>query len=326
MSHKEEIKKYHKIYYLENTNKILKATKKYSENNKLKIRTNANRRRKNDIVFRLRRDISGHIRGALKRFGSSKYGSSCLKYLGYSIKELKDHLENQFDPWMNWNNHGSYNTTTWDDNDKFTWIWQIDHIIPQSKLPFISMEDDNFKKCWSLENLRPYSAKQNIIDGNKRMPKVNIESISVTMPMVRLFQSEDEVSSLAAAVNTIIVSKIKIKCETLGTLGGQFVGLFYLQRNHDSQQLHDQFMQLIESEEIAGSDLSFKYGFDNNSYPLFGCNSIQEETKHELCSNIDCDQALLHMKGATHCICGDEWNKDHCWSFDDNNGDKDNEY
>lgn len=27
------------------------------------------------------------------------------------------------------------------------------------------MEDDNFKRCWALENLRPYSAKQNIIDG-----------------------------------------------------------------------------------------------------------------------------------------------------------------
>ena len=27
------------------------------------------------------------------------------------------------------------------------------------------MEDDNFKKCWALENLRPLSAKQNIVDG-----------------------------------------------------------------------------------------------------------------------------------------------------------------
>lgn len=27
------------------------------------------------------------------------------------------------------------------------------------------MEDEEFKKCWALSNLRPYSAKQNIIDG-----------------------------------------------------------------------------------------------------------------------------------------------------------------
>ena len=34
-----------------------------------------------------------------------------------------------------------------------------------SELPYTSMTDDNFKKCWSLNNLRPYSAKQNILDG-----------------------------------------------------------------------------------------------------------------------------------------------------------------
>jgi hypothetical protein len=31
------------------------------------------------------------------------------------------------------------------------------------------MDDENFKKCWALENLRPYSAKQNIIDGVTRV-------------------------------------------------------------------------------------------------------------------------------------------------------------
>ncbi len=69
---------------------------------------------------------------------------------------------------MNWENQGIYNINTWDDNDSSTWTWQLDHIIPQSKLPYTSMEDENFQKCWALENLRPYSAKQNIKDGNRR--------------------------------------------------------------------------------------------------------------------------------------------------------------
>ena len=56
----------------------------------------------------------------------------------------------------------------WDDNDISTWTWQLDHIIPQSKLSYTSMEDDNFKKCWDLSNLRPYSAKKNILDGDRR--------------------------------------------------------------------------------------------------------------------------------------------------------------
>ena len=80
------------------------------------------------------------------------------------IFDLKEHLEKQFESWMNWNNWGRY-SKSWDDNDQTTWKWQIDHIVPQSCLPYTSMEDDAFKKCWALDNLRPLSAKQNIIDG-----------------------------------------------------------------------------------------------------------------------------------------------------------------
>lgn len=70
---------------------------------------------------------------------------------------------------MNWNNHGQYRAEEWDDNDPSTWVWQIDHIIPQSDLPYDSMEHPNFKKCWSLDNLRPYSAKKNVIEGTRRV-------------------------------------------------------------------------------------------------------------------------------------------------------------
>lgn len=70
---------------------------------------------------------------------------------------------------MTWNNWGMYRSKTWDDNDPVTWTWQIDHIIPCSDLPYLSMEDENFKKCWALENLRPYSAKQNLFDGIRRV-------------------------------------------------------------------------------------------------------------------------------------------------------------
>jgi hypothetical protein len=27
------------------------------------------------------------------------------------------------------------------------------------------MEEESFKNCWKLNNLRPYSAKQNVLDG-----------------------------------------------------------------------------------------------------------------------------------------------------------------
>lgn len=145
-------------YYLENKSNIIKQHINYI---RLKYKT--------DPVFKIRRLISNDINQMLKMSSSSKNGKSCLKYLSYSIQELKTHLETQFESWMTWDNHGIYNKTIWNDNDSTTWTWQIDHIIPQYKLPYSSMEEENFKICWSLSNLRPYSSKQNVIDGTNKV-------------------------------------------------------------------------------------------------------------------------------------------------------------
>ena len=104
----------------------------------------------------------------IKINGMSKGGSSFIKSIGYSIQELKEHLEKLFEPWMTWGNYGKFNSKTWDDNDPTTWTWQIDHIIPHSTFNYTSMNDRSFKDCWALSNLRPYSAKQNLIDGDRK--------------------------------------------------------------------------------------------------------------------------------------------------------------
>jgi hypothetical protein len=103
------------------------------------------------------------IRKSLKKQNSSKFGESILKYLPYTPDELKQYIESKWEPWMTWENHGNitYNKRT----------WHIDHIIPQSKLPFTSMEDEDFQKCWALENLRPLEAFENIKKGNKIFKK-----------------------------------------------------------------------------------------------------------------------------------------------------------
>jgi 5-methylcytosine-specific restriction endonuclease McrA len=61
---------------------------------------------------------------------------------------------------MNWDNYGVYLKN----KDK---KWHIDHIIPQSTLPYTNMEDENFKKCWALENLRPLESVENMKKGSK---------------------------------------------------------------------------------------------------------------------------------------------------------------
>lgn len=68
---------------------------------------------------------------------------------------------------MNWNNRGKYNYKKWNDNDLSTWTWQLDHIIPHANFHYTSMTDVDFKKCWALDNLRPVSAKENILKGAK---------------------------------------------------------------------------------------------------------------------------------------------------------------
>jgi transcriptional regulator len=117
---------------------------------------------------KLRLKISNMIRFALKKLGSNKNNYSCIKFLPYTIQGLKEYLEKLFEPWMSWDNWGQYKIATWNDNNKSTWTWNLDHIIRQADLPYTSMEDENFKKCWALENLRPYSAKQNIYENYRK--------------------------------------------------------------------------------------------------------------------------------------------------------------
>jgi len=150
-----------KKYYLKNKKKILK-----------KQQIKCKKRYNSDPNFRIRKCISKSISRHLNLSNSSKGGKSCLNYLPYSILELKIHLESLFEPWMNNNNYGLYMKKNWNDDDTTTWTWQIDHIVPHSEFKYTSMEDDAFKKCWSLDNLRPLSAKQNQFDGVNRIRHV----------------------------------------------------------------------------------------------------------------------------------------------------------
>lgn len=79
--------------------------------------------------------------------------------------------------------------------------------------------------------------------------KFKPKEIMVNLPTVLTFSSEDEVVEMASAFNTFVHGKVKMKYEVLGTLGGQYVGLFYIQRNNESQQLRDEFVDAINQEE-----------------------------------------------------------------------------
>lgn len=143
----------HKEYYEKNKEAILIKNEKWKENNleryrELRRNWHSNKR-KTDPCYKLRENIGRAIRDTLK----NQKNRSILSVLPYSLEELKFHLESLFSPEMSWDNYGT--------------LWEIDHIYPQSLLPFISFEDENFLKCWSLANLQPLTIRENRRKSNK---------------------------------------------------------------------------------------------------------------------------------------------------------------
>jgi hypothetical protein len=154
---RSELRTVDNVRYKRDHCKRLEAQAKYFQKNKIKIYSRVNARLIAIPELRLRRDVGGSIRIAMKQAGGNKSGRSVLKYLPYTMVELRAHLESLWEPWMNWDNWGSY--------DKSRLIWQIDHITPQVSLPFDDFSHPNFLLGWDLSNLRPLESSQNSSKG-----------------------------------------------------------------------------------------------------------------------------------------------------------------
>jgi hypothetical protein len=74
--------------------------------------------------------------------------------LQYTPESLIDHLKSQFDENMNWENYGE---------------WHVDHKLPITSFNIQEMGDEEFMRCWSLENLQPMWGTDNIRKSNKIM-------------------------------------------------------------------------------------------------------------------------------------------------------------
>lgn len=143
--HKEEAKE-----WWQNRSEEQKAAKaEYNKNWKNKQYTE-------NTVYRLRIIISTSMMRSIKK---NKTNKRLYRYLGYSIEELKEHLEHQFEDWMNWDNLGLT-------ANKEKETWQIDHIIPVNTFNIKEIGDEEFRKCWALDNLRPLDSYI-----NNRRPK-----------------------------------------------------------------------------------------------------------------------------------------------------------
>lgn len=79
-------------------------------------------------------------RGVYRCLGNNATGSGWFKTLGYTIDDLRAHLEKHFTYNMSWDNRHE---------------WHIDHVVPICAFDIQSADSKEFKACFGLHNLRP---------------------------------------------------------------------------------------------------------------------------------------------------------------------------
>ena len=149
---KEKIKEYNSIYskqHYENNKFYYELyRKKYNEENKEKIKEYnkntleyrkkwAQNQYKINPNFKLSQLLRIRLLDALQNKNNKT--ESVLILLACSIEEFKIHLEKQFTPEMNWDNHGE--------------VWEIDHIKPCAM--FDLTDHNQQKECFHYSNHQP---------------------------------------------------------------------------------------------------------------------------------------------------------------------------
>lgn len=98
------------------------------------------------LQFRIRENMRHILKLYIKKHGVLKQ-RAMAELLGYTPKELIKDFQSKFMPGMSWDNYGE---------------WHIDHKIPDSWFNYDSTDSEAFRKCWSLDNLQPKWAYENI--------------------------------------------------------------------------------------------------------------------------------------------------------------------
>lgn len=104
---------------------------------------------KNDINFRLVKNIRSRLSHAIKR--NTKSGKT-LELLGCPIEDFKKYLESKFQKDMNWDNYGE---------------WHVDHIkalkyfnLTETEQLKIASHYTNLQPLWAIDNIRKDNAKK----------------------------------------------------------------------------------------------------------------------------------------------------------------------
>ena len=137
---RDGLKEYHKKWRTNNIDKWRQTKRDYERN-----------RKSSDPLYKLISNFRTAICQVLKESNVNK-NKHYFDILQYTPEELITHLESQFKDTMSWDNYG---------------IWHVDHKLPITSFNIEEMGDNEFMKCWSLENLQPMWGDENIRKSNK---------------------------------------------------------------------------------------------------------------------------------------------------------------
>lgn len=126
----------------------------WREKHKDKIKEKILTKRKTDPGYVIRQRMASLTYQALRSKGGSKRNNSWLTLMGYSIDDLKNHIEDKFCDGMTW-------------EALLEGRIHIDHKIPVVAFNFTSVTDVDFKRCFALSNLQPLWAIDNLKKSKK---------------------------------------------------------------------------------------------------------------------------------------------------------------
>lgn len=124
------------------------------------------RKRRGSVKLRLEENLSRGIRRSLC---GRKQGASWESLVGYTAGDLMAWLEScfylhpvTFTP-MSFENYGD---------------WHIDHIVPVALFDYKDFTSEEFKWCWSLDNIQPLWGEANLVKNSKNPEEWDAISLS----------------------------------------------------------------------------------------------------------------------------------------------------
>ena len=129
-----------------NKDKIKDYQAQYREENREELNKKLISKIQSDPLLR----IKTNIRNRISKLKIRKVGGKTQNILGCSFQEFRKHIENKFEPWMNWDNYGRY-------NGEFNYGWDLDHIVPLSS----AKSEEEVVKLNHYTNFQPLCSKTN---------------------------------------------------------------------------------------------------------------------------------------------------------------------